>query len=150
MLIDGEGSIQIQRGVRKSKSGYAMHVVVEISNTDPRMMKWLRDLFGGTVRCKGDAPSPRRYICFKWQATGINAHVILTKCLPYFIIKRGQAETAIAFRETVLINKGRVGNSEELYAVQEMLHKKLKEQKTENLIPIINLGDVSTAYDLLN
>jgi len=105
VLIDGEGSIGIHRTPRQSKSGWHMRVVLEVANTDPRMMKWLHELLGGTVRCK-DNSSQRRHICFKWQIVGTGAHVILTKCLPYFLIKRDQAETAIAFRETLLINKG--------------------------------------------
>ena len=70
---------------------------VVITNTDPRLMVWCKDTFGGFV-VSSDRGKNKRY--YKWCAHSKACAELLTNCLPYFIIKRAQAEIAIAFRKT--------------------------------------------------
>jgi hypothetical protein len=150
VLIDGEGTIGLNRCARKdSKSGYSIRAVLEVTNTDPRMMKWLIDTFGGRVTCKHGGRL-RNFICFRWQVSHTNAYAALKRCLPYFLIKGDQAETLIAFQETVLENRGRTGNPPEVLELQEGLRQRLRRQKTENLWPVSLITEVTDAHELLN
>lgn len=153
VLVDGEGTIGIYREPRASKCGFGMRVVLSVSNADPRMMKWLVNTFGGNVRRTDKRNEPKghfhKHWCFKWEVYSYVAHEMLVKCRPYFIIKGDQADTAIAFHETNLINRGRRGNPPELNDYKEELRLKIKAQKTEYLIPKSE-NDVGTSYERIN
>lgn len=101
--IDGEGCIFIHRQKQysqKAKSNWKPHYIVQVTvtNTDPRLIVWLRGNFGGFIVSQEKSGKCRTY--FKWTAHSKACADILTNCLPYFIIKRKQAEIAIAFRAT--------------------------------------------------
>lgn len=103
--IDGEGSISINSvnrvgpGSRAKTASQNLNLV--ISNTNVPFINWLRDVFAGSVyfvkyeNCKhlGNKQTMR------WQVNDRKAEVILSRCLPYFIIKRPQAEVGLAFMQ---------------------------------------------------
>jgi hypothetical protein len=97
--IDGEGTIDLQ-GSSQGKSrafGYKLRILVY--NTDLRMLVWCKEHFGGSVRSnrKGTDKYPPLYM---WEITCQPAMALLGKCLPFFVIKREQAEIGIAFGKT--------------------------------------------------
>lgn len=132
--IDGEGCIQLNRGKQSSKKAkphwrptYITQVVV--TNTDPRLVVWCRDNFGGFIvrYVQGSRP------CFKWYCHTKACVEVLTNCLPYFIIKRRQAEIAIAFRSTYskeYIGRGRKV-PDEVIAQRESLMAELGVERAE-------------------
>ena len=102
-FIDGEGCIQINRQKQYSKKAqpnWRPHYIVQVvvTNTDPRLVAWCKETFGGFVVPQSKYPKRRQ--AFKWCAHSKSCANILTNCLSYFIIKREQAEIAIAFRKT--------------------------------------------------
>lgn len=100
-FIDGEGCIEIFRQVnthRKPKLHASHRLRIVVTNTDPRLPKWLQQRFGGKACPLKDRRSRRP--CFQWKTFGEEAEVILRGCLPFFVIKREQAEIGIALRET--------------------------------------------------
>ena len=103
--IDGEGCISI-----KSVRGYddlsrrVMYVDITVANTDPRLPQWAQSVFGGSVALKKRAASSRCSDCFHWNVASRWATSIVQGCLPYFIIKREQAEVALAFQQTIMPN----------------------------------------------
>lgn len=93
-FIDGEGTIRIAKHLSGShRGGWSSRIV--ISNTDILLISWLKNTFGGYVynvkpKNKKNKPS------FQWIFSS-KIESILIRCLPYFIVKREQAEIALAF-----------------------------------------------------
>lgn len=103
-LIDGEGSIYLQKTTNKNGNiRYDMRF--NITNTNQILCKWLQENFGGLVysrkgcneRCK-----PR----FEWVASRKLFDILSIQILPFLTIKKPQVELAIQFRKTFTkINK---------------------------------------------
>jgi hypothetical protein len=101
--IDGEGSIILYEvNAPTTKNGKQFRLYICVCNTDPVLTTWCEQRFGGSVSAtpKYDSKSKRKCILFKWSTSGQLAEVILTGCLPYFVIKGKQAEIALEFRRT--------------------------------------------------
>ena len=97
--IDGEGHIALNENKMSNGKRYA-YLRVIVTNTDPRLIIWLQRMFGGgVVRVERQQAQHRR--AFKWTASCRHAEAILRGCLPYFIMKRDQADIALAFQETL-------------------------------------------------
>jgi hypothetical protein len=91
--IDGEGSIYTidQRS----------QLCISVANADPRLPNWCMKITGaGSVYRNRHRSESHKRDSFSWRVYGKAAEVILRECLPYFIIKREQAELGIAYRET--------------------------------------------------
>ena len=101
-FIDGEGSIVIYRALpigRQKSITYAL--TVSITNSSPVLISWLNETFGGSVHDKPprvENPLSKRPM-WSWHLQEQQAGIVLQNCLPYFIIKRQQAEIGIAFSE---------------------------------------------------
>ena len=106
-FIDGEGSILMTERHYKNKSWDSMYIRVVLCNTDPRMPKWCRDTFGGVFVLGDKRRKPNHRQSYKWHVSTRHAEWVIRGCLPYFLIKREQAEVALAFQETV--RKSRLG-----------------------------------------
>lgn len=101
-FIDGEGTIVII----KARLHYTQ-LVVRVANTDPRLPLWCRDIFGGKAYAQSlnrKSSSSRR--CYVWTVQSQKAEDILRNCLPHFLLKREQAEVALAYRATFRHRKG--------------------------------------------
>jgi hypothetical protein len=97
--IDGEGCIAISSTKAKTQ---ACRMQIMIGNTDPRLSQWIIATFGGDVRLTGQG---RKKKFWYWYMSGRKAADLLTECLPYFIMKRDQAEVAIAFQGLVITSR---------------------------------------------
>lgn len=98
-FIDGEGHIAIQCNTRKNGRTYH-YIRVIVSNTDPRLMSWLLNTFGGGLMTEKKRQVKLR-TCYKWSVSCQHAENILLGCFEYFITKRQQAEIALAFQGTI-------------------------------------------------
>jgi hypothetical protein len=128
-FIDGEGCIMISRGWRKTKSGKKNPVwIMEVSvvNTDPRLPKWCAEHFGGSLTLAKAEPKykPSRPL-FQWRASCVDAEMVLRACLEHFLIKREQAEIAIALRETLSRKYCRIGVPDAVNVQREEFATKL-------------------------
>lgn len=109
-LIDGEGHISItrsdkpayrtQRGKEKLyPCPVRFGLVIGISNTDIRLMKRLKEMFGGSY--SGGKPlkgHPNWKPKYQWTVNGNeNKELILLAVLPYLVLKREQAINALEF-----------------------------------------------------
>lgn len=108
-VLDGEGCICIygRPGRISKKSGFrALALIINVVNTDPRMPFKMKEIFGGNCNLTAERRNnPRRRPVMSWIITGRPAGVVLTKVLPYLVIKKEQAEVAIAYAGTI----GRTG-----------------------------------------
>lgn len=101
-FIDGEGSILINKlGTKKRHRLLGKWMLrVVICNTDPRLPRWCQDTFGGGFTIGYRPKKPNHRMQYKWLVSTKQAQWILEGCMPHFLIKREQAEIALAFRST--------------------------------------------------
>jgi hypothetical protein len=130
-FIDGEGCILIHRQKqysRKSKPHWRPHYIVQVvvTNISVKLVRWCKDNFGGFITPYVGGLNRKRQ-CFKWTAHSGECCEILMRCLPYFVIKRDQAEIAIEFRSTY--SKEYVGRGrfvpDEVIAKRDLLVERL-------------------------
>ena len=94
--IDGEGYIRVATG--KTHSG---RLEVNVSNTDYRLLEWLKSTFGGNVYVGSRKGPAQKKLLWRWVVDRSNAERILAGCLPYFIVKREQAECGLSFQRII-------------------------------------------------
>jgi hypothetical protein len=133
-LIDTEGCIFITRACRQKgrRNGALVYhrLRVVVSNTDLGLMQWLKEHFGGYIgkqSAKSNKLSDR--LCFNWIVHSKAAEDVLRFCLPYFLVKRKQAEVALIFRDTFTNKRGRRGFAEGELTERDKLRDQLSELK---------------------
>ena len=119
--IDGEGSLGIQRN---KKSWFAQ---VTIVNTDPRIIVWMYQTFGGFIgkRHWNNSRNPKWRSTLTWYLTCEKLHNVLLRCRPYLLSKGEQADIVFAFRATVK-RVGVKGHSREVVDSRNEMMGKLK------------------------
>jgi len=95
-IIDGEGWIGVRRiKDRSGRSSYPYHYVPElsVSNTDERIIKWIRNIFQvGCIDCWHNKKNPHRKPVYKWRISRkVELSFVLENTLPFLIIKKEQA-----------------------------------------------------------
>lgn len=98
-FIDGEGSICIIKSVslpkRYKNSRY--QITLQASNTNREIMEKMLETFGGSLLIRDRHEKDK--ISYEWKASSLKAVWILKRLLPYFKVKKSQAELAIKFQE---------------------------------------------------
>ena len=122
-FIDGEGSVQVNPyGKRR------LHQVrILVSNTNAALTNWLLRTFGGNVVLR-DHKNPKWKVAYIWSCTAARAAWILWNCLPWFLMKREQAELLIELQERKdLTRQGRsLRLPEEERAYRATIHERVK------------------------
>jgi hypothetical protein len=93
-IIDGEGCITIMSRGQNQKPV----VAVIVSNTDPRLMAYLKDNFGGNVRIQAKQVGNRKP-CWQWRVLARQAEAVLVGVRPFLLLKADQADIALAYRD---------------------------------------------------
>lgn len=131
--IDGEGCIRIA-GVKGATpySRRVLYVEITITNTDLRLTSWLKDKFGGCVYVNNKHTNkPNWSPSSAWTVASKYAATLLENAMPYFVIKREQAEVALAFQATIITDRryGCKGRPQELLDHQHALSAQLQSLK---------------------
>jgi hypothetical protein len=131
--IDGEGMIDIhthrQWREHLGRTHETMYVRIAIGNTDPRLAQWCQRLFGGNISFnRKDHQHPKWRNILTWYVTSKTAVEIISNCLPYFLLKREQAEIALVFQETVF-RVGRSGHTTATLGRRQQLQQQMKHLK---------------------
>lgn len=128
-FIDGEGTIVISNGsaIYNKNGRVYLTLRVQISNTDIRLMQWLKSTFGGSIssiRPSTDRAKP----AFIWTVGSMAAEAVVRGCRPFLLLKREQADIAISFRETFHRGRNQVNHlTEPEWEMREKLRLDLKE-----------------------
>lgn len=93
-IIDGEGCIFVDKNGRPDYKHCT--ILVNIGNTDGRIIAWFIKTFGGRVKTDFNLDTGTRH-CYIWYMKGNKAFKLLNQISPLLIIKKEQAETAILF-----------------------------------------------------
>lgn len=96
-LIDGEGTISTNGRQWVGTRQCMPTVYIKVLMTDVRPIQWLHQQFGGVTR-HVPARKATHKDAYYWCASPILAGEVLAALLPYLIVKRSQAEKAIALR----------------------------------------------------
>ncbi len=127
-LIDGEGTISIGYCYRNHKSGRKRYhkAIMSISNTDYRLIEWIKNLFGGYVGVKKYEGKTYKTI-YRWSIDGTNIDNILKSVSPYLIIKREQAFLVLELRKTLILGNNQYGSriTDELTEKRENFREKI-------------------------
>jgi hypothetical protein len=108
-MIDGEGSIYIQR--RITKAGYMSYFPrFQVVNTNQEVMEWIQNTFGGNLYKKPRTKHNEKWrLCFEWFSTVGVMDELLPLIIPYLIIKKQHALVMMQFRATFKSNNGSTG-----------------------------------------
>lgn len=135
--IDGEGSILISECTSKkpfNNGRHRLYLRVIVANTDPRLPRWLKETFGGGIVALLRYPKQSTHrVVLKWHVSCASAERALRGALPYMLIKRDQAEVAIAFQETLVGPVGRgVRVTSDMVDSRYQLRQRLHELRWEH------------------
>lgn len=125
-IFDGEGMVTV-----RGKPCYSL--AVEICNTDKRLIDWLHDRWGGSIRTQTFA-NPKHRTRYEWKTSDRHAASFLRGVLPYLIVKREQAEVGVAYREhcdayVAERHSSRLGLLPEEIAYRDGIYRRLRELK---------------------
>lgn len=129
-IIDADGYIGVVRSATMNGYRYFTPQVMVV-NRDVRLMEWFKENFGGKfyLRKKRNDRVADHYM---WRAVSSVAFPLLVAIEPFLIVKKKQAQLAIAFQERIYANpvvrKGRPKDkrlvaTEELKAREDIYHK---------------------------
>lgn len=143
--IDGEGCIGLYLYEKRRDGGKTRrneYLFVTVVNTDPRLGEWCRDTFGGRFREVPRVDRVRHKPCYEWKVNSNVAAHVLTGCLPFFKIKREQAEIGLAFQRTRLKQGGQIGRGKgqprvpaKVLSQRNRYHAELKFLRTQVIAP---------------
>lgn len=130
-FIDGEGNMNINPiyDKRRVHTGNATHLQVRvlIGNTNPALPVWLREVFGGNIVLRNQQrTNPRAKQSYIWSCTSARAAWIMHNCMPWFLLKKAQAEILIQLQEE--IDQTRQGRSRQVAPERLAIRMELKNQ----------------------
>jgi hypothetical protein len=108
-LLDGEGYFCISKTNAYYKSGEiypAFDLQIGISNTSKKLMKWLVTNFGYKYRALSQRTNTfAKKTCYQWRIERReNQEIFILAILPYLVIKKEQAKTALQYIRLSRIN----------------------------------------------
>lgn len=117
-FFDGEGCISLT-AIKASPGAHQLRIYV--GQVDRRPLDRLAEAYGGTVI---ERPAVGGYRpLFMWQPASVAAERALRAMLPHLIVKRGQAEAALACRDLLRSRGGRKLTGQEIQERQEAFEK---------------------------
>ena len=147
-IMDGEGTISMsdkrrkkisEKGLRKRnnyiyRARINFSTTVTVCNTDPRIIQWLVNVFGGSV-----SYSKRQEEHWKQKITWImptsKIVEIISQTLPYFVLKREQAILIIEARKTIHCNPKGLQISDEVYNRRLEISKLIRDHNQKKILP---------------
>jgi len=122
-LIDGEGSLEIQKKDRKYQAR------IRICLTDEKLIKWLQSSFGGFLE-ERKFENPNWNNAYVWTLKNTkNVKPFIEKVYPYLRIKKKHAETLKKFLKTFKSNSYKIIANKLGYGTG--YHKELRDEIIE-------------------
>jgi len=106
-LIDGEGSISMQRSRVSGRKSTEHFIKVQVYNTCRHVLDWLKERWGGSIRRDGTPTGISRRQCYAWSVTGPTAAHLLEQVRPLLQIKHRQAWLALEFMQQRTVFAGK-------------------------------------------
>ena len=127
-IVDGEGSIKIDKSKgRHGEINLQYSLSLSVTNTNPKMIRFLKDTFGGCIYLDRKGEGNHR-TTYRWAVSCLNAECILKKIYKYLVCKKDEADVAFIFRNTYKDKHkpDRLGTSKEILEMRENCYNELK------------------------
>lgn len=126
-LIDGEGSIRIQRrgaaGGKTFRPGQYT-AMVEMVNTDEQMIRWVQERWGGAVSHTPANPAANRKAKWQWRVVADKVLPVLDDIFEFLRTKRQQAKLCRRFQRYAQVAGRR--RDEKVEALHATFHESLR------------------------
>ena len=93
-IVDGEGCLGIYKNGRGT---FRMRPILQVGNTDMRMIERLHDLWGGVFFESTRRDRPRSKRIWSWHLYGMGLLRALEMIRPYLVCKAEKAETILTW-----------------------------------------------------
>lgn len=129
-LVDGEGCIFISQTTTNSaakgcKRGIAYRSGITISLTNLPLLQRVKKLTGvGKIR-PVKRPSRKHKYAWRWSAWSIEASDLISKLLPFLVLKKRQALLQMKF-QSIMRYPGSKGLSDKEWNQRQLLHEKMR------------------------
>lgn len=124
-FFDGEGTVLIQKASAKSHSGARYWLVISLYNTHKGVMDKIQKVIGGHVIFHAGGAVRKQH--YRLALYTRQAYHLLKSLLPYLVVKKKQAEIAIAFAEyTTKFRYSGIRHNPEVIAFQDKCYAEIK------------------------
>ena len=103
-IIDGEGTVRLNHGLRNTNRTEIFTPIIAVNNTDIRMVVKLKEMFGGSIHVSGGkypyqykGAIRRRKVTHMWTVCADAALATAESLKPYLVCKKEQAEKLLLF-----------------------------------------------------
>lgn len=117
-FVDGEGTIYYSEA---SKS-----IQVSVSNTYGPIIEAIARKYGGAVNTTKYSKKPHWKLAYVWRASGRRAARFLTDIEPFLVQKRGRAQAALTFLDTMCWPRPRHELTPDILSVRHVVLSYLK------------------------
>lgn len=93
-FVDGEGCIRLKKS---NKSGNSFYVTLQVTNSDPRPLNKIKEVFGGKVFFQEKKATGK--VIWQYYSTTSEATDTLRVLVGFLVSKKSQAELAIQFQD---------------------------------------------------
>ena len=106
-FVDGEGCIGIHQWKKGSFINRSIRVI--LTNTDPSVLRWIQDVYGGSLRCT----NPVKNWNIRWELclSSRKASAFLVDIQPYLRMKNKQAEMCLLFQSRRILSKNQINKT---------------------------------------
>ena len=115
-FFDGEGSIYIITNYKRNQHS----LVVSITNTDMKILNWIKDFFGGNIAKTLFIKEKNNKPCGRIRFYSQNALFFLKQIEPFLKIKKEKARLAIRFQSQLKVGIRTLTNEEQLIYKQRI------------------------------
>lgn len=92
-IVDGEGCIRV---ARHSTYPHRFNCILTVTNTNPVLMDWLKQTFGGNISTHQPSNSNHK-ISYVWTISGSNSVKLVKIVKPFLKLKVEQASLLLSF-----------------------------------------------------
>ncbi len=143
-LFDGEGYVRIARWAKPGSKHIRYQVIGGIGMTHRPVIEALREAYGGSVNMnRHDLRNKNHRIQFTWHVGSQIACDFLRRVMPHLVVKREEAEIALALQEHIdtnpYVSAGRNAlrdDRTDIIAHRESLYRKISALKKRSFPPL--------------
>lgn len=106
-ILDGEGCISIRHDKRKERPEHTYTPRITVVNTNPQVIEWFRETFGGCVSMDKSCKSKGWKDKYIWILNSPEeVQLFIEKVYKYLIIKKKQAQVVMWFINRIYPDRG--------------------------------------------
>jgi hypothetical protein len=153
-LFDADGCVRIARWQKPNSTHVRYQVIATVSNCHSGVIEALMATYGGSIHTElRSLRNPNHRNWHAWHAGSKVASAFLRRVLPHLIVKKEEAELALALQEhinqTAYMAPGRPAKGgrakfredrEEIHAFREDLYRRISELKKRSYPPLLSDG----------